>query len=44
MRTVLLDGSTWPLLPIDNTNRLLNIDDTVVFRYHKGADQQPNCF
>jgi hypothetical protein len=41
MRIVLSNGSTWPLLPLDNINRLLDIDNALAFGNHKGADQQP---
>ncbi len=41
MRILLSNGSTWPLLPLDDINRLLDIDDALAFGNHKGADQQP---
>jgi hypothetical protein len=41
MKTVLLDGSTWPLLPLDDQNQFLGINDALAFGNHKGADQQP---
>ncbi len=40
MRIVLLNGSTWPLSPLGNINRLLDIDNDLAFGNHKGADQQ----
>ncbi len=40
MKTVLSDGSPWPLVPIDDQNRLLDIDDALAFGNHKGANQQ----
>jgi hypothetical protein len=41
MTTLLTEGSMWPLSPIDEHNRLLDIDDTLAFGNHKGANQQP---
>ncbi len=41
MKTVLSDGSSWPLAPLDDQNRLLDIDDALAFGNHKGANQQP---
>ncbi len=41
MMTLLSDGSTWPLSPIDNHDRLLDIDNALDFGNHKGANQQP---
>jgi hypothetical protein len=41
MKTVLWDGSSWPLSPLDNSDRLLDIDDALAFGNHKGAEQQP---
>jgi hypothetical protein len=41
VKTVLLDGSTWPLLPLDDQNRLLDTDNALAFGNHKGTDQQP---
>ena len=41
MMTLLTEGSTWPLSPIDEHNRLLDIDDALTFGNHKGANQQP---
>jgi hypothetical protein len=40
MRTVLSDRLTWPLLPLNDQNRLLNINDALALGNHKGADQQ----
>jgi hypothetical protein len=42
METILLNGSMWPLKPIDNDNGLCDIDDTLAFGNHKGALQQHN--
>jgi hypothetical protein len=41
MMTLLTEGSTWPLSPIDEHDRLLDIDDALAFGNHKGANQQP---
>jgi hypothetical protein len=41
MMTILTEGSTWPLSPIDKHNQFLDIDDTLAFGNHKGANQQP---
>jgi len=41
MTTLLTEGSTWPLSPIDEHDRLLDIDDALAFGNHKGANQQP---
>jgi hypothetical protein len=41
MMTLLTEGSTWPLSPIDEHNQLLDIDDALTFGNHKGANQQP---
>jgi hypothetical protein len=41
MRILLSNGSTWPLSPLDNINRLLDINNALAFGIHKGADQQP---
>ena len=41
MMTLLTEGSTWPLSPIDKHNRLLDINDALTFGNHKGANQQP---
>ena len=40
MESILSNGSTWPLQPIDNDNRLLDINDALAFGNHKGASQQ----
>jgi hypothetical protein len=40
MKTVLTYGLTWPLLPLDDSNQLNNIDDALAFGNHKGATQQ----
>ncbi len=41
MKTVLTYGSTWPLLPLDDSNQLNNIDNALAFGNHKGDMQQP---
>ncbi len=41
MRIMLSNGSTWPLLPLNDINRLLDIDNALAFGNHKGEDQQP---
>ena len=41
MRTVLSNRSSWPLSPLHNHNRLLDIDNALAFGNHKGAEQQP---
>jgi hypothetical protein len=35
-----LEGSTWPLSPLDESDRLKDINDTLEFGNHKGAVQQ----
>ena len=41
IKNLLTEGSTWPLSPIDEHDRLLDIDDALAFGNHKGANQQP---
>jgi hypothetical protein len=41
MKTVLTYGSTWPLLPLDDSHQLNNINNALAFGNHKGAMQQP---
>jgi hypothetical protein len=41
MKTVLTYGLTWPLLPLDDSNQLNNINNALAFGNHKGATQQP---
>ena len=40
MKIILLEGSTWPLLPLDEAERLKDIDDALEFGNHKGAVNQ----
>ena len=41
MKELLLYRSRWPLSPLSNENRLLNIEDALNFGNHKGTNQQP---
>ncbi len=41
MKTVLTYGLTWPLSPLDDSNRLNDINNALAFGNHKGAMQQP---
>ncbi len=41
MMILLTEGSTWPLSPIVEHDRLLDINDALAFGNHKGANQQP---
>ena len=38
MKTVLSNRSSWPLAPLDDQNRLLDINDALAFGNHKGAN------
>jgi hypothetical protein len=40
MKIILLEGSTWPLSPLDKSDRLKDIDNTLEFGNHKRAVQQ----
>ncbi len=40
MKIILLEGSTWPLSPLDEAERLKDIDDALEFGNHKGAVNQ----
>jgi hypothetical protein len=40
MKTVLTKGSEWPLLTIDDSEQLKDIDNVLKFGNHKGANQQ----
>ncbi len=37
---ILVDGSTWPLLPLDESDHLKDINNTLEFGNHQGAVQQ----
>ena len=41
IKNLLTEGSTWPLSPINEHDRLLDIDGALAFGNHKGANQQP---
>ncbi len=40
MKTVLIKGSEWPLLTLNNFKQLKDINDALKFGNHKGANQQ----
>ncbi len=40
MKLILLEGSTWPLLPLNESDRLLDINNALDFGNHKGAEEQ----
>ena len=40
MKSILLEGSTWPLSPLDESDWLLDINNALDFGNHKGAEGQ----
>jgi hypothetical protein len=40
MKSILSNGSTWPLSPLDKFDRLLDINNALDFGNHKGAEGQ----
>jgi hypothetical protein len=40
MKSILLEGSTWPLSPLDKSDWLLDIDNALAAGNHKGAEEQ----
>jgi hypothetical protein len=40
MKSILSNGSTWPLFPLNDLDRLKDIDYALEFGNHKGAEQQ----
>jgi hypothetical protein len=42
MKRVLKQGSKWPLQPLDEEDRVRNLEKSLVFGNHKGAIQQQN--
>ena len=40
MKSILLEGSIWPLSPLDESDWLLEIDNALDFGNHKGAEGQ----
>jgi hypothetical protein len=40
MKRILTHGSKWPLQPLDEENRIKDVEDTLNFGNHKGANKQ----
>jgi hypothetical protein len=40
MRSVLTFGSSWPLAPLDETEREKDVEEAIIFGNHKGAEKQ----
>jgi hypothetical protein len=42
MKQALEQGSKWPLQPLDEEDRVKDIEEALIFGNHKGAIQQQN--
>ena len=41
MKSILLNGSRWPLTPITESERVEDLQEAIKFGNHKGAEMQP---
>lgn len=41
MQSILLNGSSWPLEPLDNASRLKDVEEALLFGNHNGASNNP---